>query len=672
MRFPAVSLSSLLVLCCLILVYHAPAARAAGDDWKNWRPIDQSIFNAKEPVVEKDADAEALFWEVRVDDAKEDLVISNYIRIKVFTERGRESQSKIEIPFGRIFGRDIQLRDIAARTIKPDGTIIEVKKDDIFERVERRMSGLKLKVKSFAMPGVEPGSIIEYRWREVFSSNAKYIRLPFQRDIPIQKVSYYVKPFSGPNFPYAMRYQVFRMPSAEFVKDKNGFHRMMRTNVPAFRKEPRMPPEDQMRQWVLIYYSEDRKLVPEKFWKEYGKEKYDQYKSSAKVNDEVRKAAAEVIAGATTPEQQLQQIFEFCRSRIKNLHDDAGGLTLEERDKLKSNKSPAETLKRGGGTGEDIDMLFAALATAAGFETRIVLTADRSDIFFDPAFADDYFINTYDVAVRVGNEWRFYDPASTYVPHSMLRWQEEGQKALLTDPKDPVFVTTPLSPPEKSVQKRSATLRLSEDGTLEGDVRIEHTGHFAVDMKENFDEETQTEREQALLDNLKEQMSTAEVTNISIQNVKDPIKPFVQTYHVRVPGYAQRTGKRLFLQPAFFQYGLKPLFATSERKHPIYFNYPWSEDDTVSIELPVGFALDSPDKPAPFGSGNISQYNVKLVVTKDGRKLIYNRTFFFGGEGSIFFPTEGYTTLKRFFDTLNKNDSHTITLKQSATTASTN
>jgi hypothetical protein len=42
------------------------------------------------PAVEKDADAEALFWEVYVDDSHpEELSLKNYVRIKVFNERGR-------------------------------------------------------------------------------------------------------------------------------------------------------------------------------------------------------------------------------------------------------------------------------------------------------------------------------------------------------------------------------------------------------------------------------------------------------------------------------------------------------------------------------------------------------------------------------------------------------
>jgi hypothetical protein len=138
---------------------------------------------------------------------------------------------------------------------------------------------------------------------------------------------------------------------------------------------------------------------------------------------------------------------------------------------------------------------------------------------------------------------------------------------------------------------------------------------------------------------------------------------------VRVPGYAQRTGKRLFLQPAFFQKGVEALFLTSDRKHPIYFHYPWSEEDTVTFDLPAGFALDNATSPVPITAGDISKYSAKASVTKDGDKLIYTRNFFFGSGGFILFPAKVYSQLKQYFDGVHEEDNHTITLKQSLTTA---
>ena len=140
------------VLVCAITL--SSVARA-GDEV--WRPVDPAHVAMKTPLVEKDADAEAIFWDVSVQDemsgSEPRTVRRNYIRIKIFTERGIESQSKIDLPY---LSRS-EIKDIAARTIKPDGTIVELKKDAIFNRVIIKTSGIKLKAKSFALPGVEPG-----------------------------------------------------------------------------------------------------------------------------------------------------------------------------------------------------------------------------------------------------------------------------------------------------------------------------------------------------------------------------------------------------------------------------------------------------------------------------------------------------------------------------------
>lgn len=664
MRRPSFALSLHLAVLCM---FSTPIVGWAGEDWK---PIDPATLAMKAAVVEKDADAEALFWEVKLLDEVEGgtprTVLKHYVRLKIFSERGREAHSKIDIPYLSNW----RVQDIAARTVKADGTIVELKKNDVLERTIQKANGVKIKAKSFAMPGVEPGAVIEYRWKEVRNDRlANYIRLYFQREVPVHLVKYYLKPLSLPGFPFGMRAQTFNGSPTPFVKEKDGFYSVTMSNVPAFREEPRMPPEDSVRPWMLVYYSEETNLEGEAFWTSFGKKTYDAYKSRMKPNDEIKQAVVSIIGDASTPEAKLERLFEFCRSKIKNVNDDASGFTSEQREKLKENKSPSDTLKRGMGTGQDIDMLFASLAIAAGFDARVANLADRSDIFLDRRFPDDYFMRVYDIAVKVGDEWRFYDPASTYVPHGMLRWQEEGQEALLSDPKQPTWIYTPMSPPSASKVKRTAQLTLSDDGTLEGEARIEYYGHMAVERKEWDDDDSPAQREETLRESVKSRLSTAELSNIRIENITDPIKPFIYAYHIRVPGYAQRTGKRLFLEPAFFQHGIGPLFSTSARKFDVYFNYPWSEEDKVTITLPPGYALDNADAPAPFESAGISGYKPTLASLDGGKALLFKREFYFGGKNSIIFPVSGYDRLKTYFDALYKSDSHTVTLKVSTSTA---
>src|SRR5687768_9606960 len=219
---------------------------AAGEEW---RPLDPAHLSLKAPVVEPNADAEALFWDIRIDDGgQNDLVLSHYVRIKIFTERGRENHSKIDIPY---INR-VKIKDVAARTIKPDGSIVELAKEDIIEKTVVKASGLKLRTKTFAFPGIEPGVIIEYKWKEVISNaSANNLRLQFQRDIPVQSITYHLKPASSRN----VDVRPFNMPMPQFEKEKNGFHVATVKNMPAFREEPMMPPEDSVRSWAMVKYS---------------------------------------------------------------------------------------------------------------------------------------------------------------------------------------------------------------------------------------------------------------------------------------------------------------------------------------------------------------------------------------------------------------------------------
>ena len=659
---PALERKSLLIFLTLIAVLMGAIAAsnhviAGGDEWLT---IDPSDLALKAPLVEPDADAEAIFWDVRIDDGGDnDLVLSHYIRIKVFTQLGCDKQSKIDIPFFS----GTKLKEVAARTVRPDGSFTEVLKADIAERELVKVGGVKLRVKSFAFPHVEPGAIIEYKWKEVISSaSANHMRLQFQRDIPVESITYHIKPSSN-SFGAMFDVRPFNMPKPQFQKEKNGFYSATIKNMPAFRGEPLMPPEDSVRSWAMINYNSIFSFGLG--YTTLARELYFGFQPLLKVDDDVKRKSAEITAGGTTPDEKLEKIFDFCRVNIKNINDKTSGFSAEEVEKMKENKKPADTLKRGVGSGFDIDLLFAALANAAGFDARVALVPDRSKIFFDRTVVVPGSLRPSNIAVRVGDAWHFFDPGFHYVTSGMLRWQEEGVDALITDPS-PVWTMTPMSAPERSREKRTANLRLDEEGNLEGDVTIEYTGHFAVERKAFNDDDSSNQREQTLKDAIKSRMSTAELTNIVIENVSDPAKPFIYKYHIRVPAYAQRTGKRLFLQPAFFEKGIAPLFSSGKRKYAIYFHFPWSEEDAVTISLPKGYALDNPDSPAPISAGAVSRYVVKIQKTVDGSTLFYHRNFFFGGDGGVVVPVGSYALLKELFDEINKSDNHTIALKQTA------
>ena len=642
-------------LTTLILIstcFNWSMVRAGGEEW---RPLDSADLALKEAKVEANADAEAIFWDIRIDDGGySDLVLSHYVRIKIFNERGRENHSKMDIPY--VSG--IKIKDIAARTIKADGTIVELLKDDIIEKTVVKANGLKLKTKTFAFPGIEPGAIIEYKWKEVISnSSANNLRLQFQRDIPVQSVTYRIKPAREASFDV----RPFNMPKFNFQKEKNGFQATTVTNMPAFREEPMMPPEDSVKSWAMVRYGSG--IFDFISYALLANTIYMGTQSMMKVDKEITRKASEIIGNAETDEEKLEKLLAFCREHIKNTDDKTAGFTDEQLEKLKDNKKPSDTLKRGVGSGVDINLLFAALANAAGFEARVALLPDRGRRFFDRNLIIPGSLRPAGIAVRSGFSWKLFDPGFKYITAGMLRWQEEGVDCLIADERA-TWITTPMSPPEKSKEKRVATLTLDENGTLEGDVTIEYTGHLAVERKLLNDEDSPIQREETLKASMKARLSSAELSNIVIENATDPGKPFIYKYHVKVPEYAQRTGKRLFFQPGFFHKGIEPLFSAGTRRFPIYFRFPWSEDDKIELTLPKGYVLDNADRPSPISAGPVSKYEVKMGVTTDQTTLLYGRTFYFGGNDSILFPVENYSILKQLFDEIHKGDNHMITLRQ--------
>ena len=644
----------------LPLILGLPAAAV------KWAPIEPAHLAAQDPRIDPDADAEAVFWRTWVTDQmiggrQPQNIKEQYIRIKIFTERGVQEHATIDLlsAFDKI-----RIGDLRARTIKSDGRIVEVPGRSIFERTVAKTGRIKVRFKSFSMPGVEPGDIIEYQWKQYRDDYfSQYSRLYFQRDIPSWEVSYHVKPsdYAWERLGYLMSFQVFNVRNEAFREMPGGWQSITVQDVPAFKSEARMPPEDNIRSWMLLFYSKRRKFNPDKYWSEFGKAVRNEIKNDVKIDGSIKKKAAELTAGLTTPTRKIDRILDYCLNHINNIQHDRSGITAEQLLKLKPRKKPSDTLKQGMGTGRDVIKLFTALLNAAGIRAHIALAAGRDDFFFNSKFLDPYFLNRMQVAVEFDGQWKFYDPSSPYLEPGMLLWPEEGVESLILHRKQPFFHKTPTSGPERSRVHRKASFKLHEDGTLEGTVEMIFHGHMGVSRKNLYDALTPEEQQKAISEEVQERLNTAEVTEVEIRNAKAIRGPFTVRYRIRVPGYAQGVGRRLLLQPAYFQMNVPPEFETSQRRYDIYFRYPWTETDDVTIELPKTHRLERASSPRPFTMRGVGKYETSLEQS-DGSGLTYRRSLRFGDNGTILFRSDAYPQIKRTFDYFHRQDNHVLTL----------
>ena len=648
----------------LALMLAAPALNAT-----TWRPVSHEELVATQSSIDPKADAEALYRDVRILNEASTFgypvnVITEYVQLKIYTARGKDKYGTVQIPYWN----KNNISSVEGRTIKPDGTILELSKDAIFNKVVEKGKGVKVRVISFAMPGVEPGSIIEYRWtKNVGEVISRYVPLEVQSEFPVRELVFHVKPVSGQwvHWPQ-MRMMNFGCNPDPLKNEMGGFTLITLHNIPPFREEPQMPPEFSSKQWLLIYYEENENTGKDKYWNSLGRQIYSSYAPRIKITGEVKSVAAELTSGVSSDEDKMARLVDYCRNKLKDVHGDE--ITTQERDAAKANRTTADTIARGEGTLEDINLAFAALAMAAGFDARMVRLADRTTFLFDPSVQSQYFLNTYDIAVKVNGKWNFYDVTNRNLAPGQLAWREQGVLALVADPKDPQFVRTPLLKADESNVSRLGTFTLNAEGELEGDVREILSGNKAADWRARFGESNDAERESALHETLKEKFAEFELTKVQFHVPPDVSKGLSILYHLKIEGYAQRTGKRLFVAPAVFETGSHSRFTEADRKLPIYFYYPWSEIDNIQIQLPEGYRLDHADAPGGLNFQPFGAYRVKISVTTTN-KILYERGLTFGKDQVPIFEPKAYSLLKQIFDGIHAGDTHMLTLKSEAESA---
>ncbi len=118
---------------------------------------------------------------------------------------------------------------------------------------------------------------------------------------------------------------------------------------------------------------------------------------------------------------------------------------------------------------------------------------------------------------------------------------------------------------------------------------------------------------------------------------------------------------RIILQPSFFTRNILPAFQISKRTYDLYFEYPWSEKDEVTIELPEGYQLETHDSPRSMTFGNVGKYEASMKQ-RGSHQWIYQRSFRFGDNGGILLPVAAYPDIKQSFDDIHQQDNHVVTI----------
>lgn len=645
---------SLLFVLIFSTIFSASAQ--AGDEWL---PIDPAELRMTSEPLAPGAPAIYLYRQVdRSDAGRTRHTEFNYFRIKILTEEGRK-YANVEIPYSRAVS---QISGIRARTIHADGSIVNFE-GKILENTIVKSKTVKYLAKTFAMPDVQVGSIIEYHYTYDFEDYYIYwSKWMVSEDLFTKKAVFSLKPYE--KFAVQWNWPAGLPPGTDPPKlGPDLIVRMTAVNVPAFQEEDHMPPENELKFLVNFVYSEDGfESEPDRFWKKYGEKQNKQTEKFVDRRKAMEQADSQIISPSDSADAKLRKIYARCQ-QVKNLDFERRQDRAKE-EKIKPNENVEDVWKKGVGSGHDVNLLFLALVRAAGFEAYYVRLSGRSEYFFNQKRMNTAQLDADTVLVKSEGKDLYLDPATKFAPYGLMPWPETGVAGLRLDKQGGTWIQTEV--PESSTCKvvRQADLKLNEEGGLEGQVKVTYTGLEALDRRlgQRFGDATQ--RKEYLEEELKNVIpATAEVELKNKPDWDSSDEKLVAEYDVKIPGWASSAGRHVVLPLGLFAGAQKHVFEHTQRTHAIYFSYMFQTEDQTKITLPAGWKVGSLPTEVHLDA-TAAEYRIQ--AEKKENALQVTRTL---RSDIVLYQPSVYPALRDFYQKVRSGDEQQVVLQPGANSA---
>ncbi len=552
------------------------------------------------------------------------------VRIKILTEEGKK-YADIKLPFWH----EDKLRNIKAHTILPDGKKIKLKKKDIFEEKNG-----KFKTISFAIPGVEVGAVIEYKYKLI----SKYIRdlEPWYFQNPeytkLSRYSVTVRPY--------FKYTAFYRNMTEIEPQKEGYflpgERKQLTkftwemrDLPPIREEPYMRTTNDYRAAVhfqLLEYSSPyahHKYVKE--WSDLAKahqKYYDEFMSKDKT---LKAIVAEQVSDSMSALEKIKALYAWVQNEVDT---DGKGFTGIDNE-------PKKVAKERKGKATEKNLLLINLLRIAGMEAYPLLISTRGNgivIRNQPRITQ---FNHLLAGAMVGKRLYIMDTRYKNYPFGMLPRADLVDVAFLIN-KPGQFIK--LQPPKKlNMTYCKADLALAEDGSLSASAYMRLEAYRAVFARNDILDDGQ---EAYLKSMLEKHFEKVELDSFEITNVDNPEMPLYIKATFHVPEYAQIIGNMMYVNtPALSKLTENP-FKREKRYFPVEFAYNSAATDDISLTLPDGFSVIE----LPNGK-KVNRKDQKISFidhwSADGNKVTLQRQFM---RRKLVYKPRDYAFLRGFYD----------------------
>ncbi len=603
-------------------------------DSDEWPPITPEDLAFRQVPGLPDEHAVILRREEQTDDTHSQT--RYYYRIKILTAEGRK-YADVEIPQWRG-----TVDEIRARTVRPDGSVANFD-GEVYDRTVIKSRGLRISVKTFTLAEAQPGSIIEYRFRRKWPrSQAGAMVWEIQDQLFTRKASFSIKPQSDSTLRSVRR----NVPAQYEPKLQSGIYHIDLENIPAFVEEDFMPPPVIVKPRIEFFYQSP--FASWYFVCEYLAKAVDKFAGKVKT---LAAQATQIAPVSDPPEQRLRELYSRAQ-QIRNLDFERARTHKEAKlENLKENGSADEVLKRGYGSGREINLLFLALARAAGFEANEILVATRNSRLFNQQEVSLGQLNAWLVEVKAAGRIYYVDPATRFCPFGLLSWEQTGVHGIRVTNGTSIFAQTPQPASADAVVERRGTLELNSEGTLHGQIQAIFRGQEALLRRLSARELDEPERLKAMETEVSGWFQKgASVKLERVDGWEDSEGPLEVKMTVNIPEFASTTGRRMLVPATPFQAHHKGTFQHQNRVYPVYLPYPYQELDSLQLRLPENTRIES--LPATQKTGlDFAGYQISVNAATGGL-TVFRRLVVEG----YYFNTDRYGSIRSFYESVRRGD----------------
>lgn len=523
-------------------------------------------------------------------DVKEELQVYRTIHriVHVNDDRGIESFNKIYLPVNE----SGLIVDIRARTILPNGKVIELNKGDIKEIKEDETT-----YKIFALEGLVKGCEIEFFY--TYNNNLAY----FGREV-IQGAFHIMNSAIEIVAPARLKFEMKSFNGLGAVVDtifgEKSSVSINAENVEGIDEEKyTMYTANLKRAEYKLSYNKARSSSERLFtWNDLAKRVYSMNnefteKEVKEVKELVQKHGWSRLS---SEKEKVIAVENHFKDNIA-VRDDLSSEQAQEILWILKNKISSE---RG------MVRLLAATFSVLNIPFEHVVTGSRENYVLDRSFEN--WVNCNNSLIYFPGLQKFIAPAMSDLRYPWIAPNWGGTLGVFCKPTTIGNFTSAIGyvkqiglEPASSTQiniEAEAELNASLD-TLVLDSRQTHTGYSASVYRRIFNYNSNEDQKEIIKDMVRQNLGTERILMSKIENKEfqkiTENKPFVFATTVQAPGMVEKAGNRVLIKVGEIIGPQVEMYQEKSRKMPVELNYPHVMARKITIRIPGGYRVKNTD-----------------------------------------------------------------------------